>query len=63
MNAAVGDRLRTPGRHVGDPVRSGEVIDVRGEAGGPPYVVRWDDGHEGICVPGPETKVEPRATG
>jgi hypothetical protein len=58
MKAAVGDRIRTPGRHVGDAVRVGEVIAVRGADGDPPYLVRWDDGHEGVCAPGPETKVE-----
>ena len=58
MKAAVGDRVRTPGRHVGDTPRSGEVLDVRGPGGTPPYLVRWDDGHEGVCVPGPETRVE-----
>jgi hypothetical protein len=57
MKAAVGDRIRTPGRHVGDAVRVGEVIAVRGADGDPPYVVRWD-GREGVCAPGPETKVE-----
>lgn len=60
MKAAVGDRILTPGRHVGDAARSGEVIDVRGAEGAPPYVVRWDDGHEGICFPGPETRTEPQ---
>ncbi len=60
MQAAVGDRITTPGRHVGDPVRSGEVIGVRGQGASTLYVVRWDDGHEAVCSPGPETKVEHR---
>jgi hypothetical protein len=34
-------------------LREGEVIEVRGEDGGPPYVVRWGDGHEGLLYPGP----------
>lgn len=58
MHAVVGDRILSPGRHVGDANRSGEVIDVRGADGGPPFVVRWDDGHEGVVFPGAETKVE-----
>ena len=61
MNAAVGDRIRTPGRHVGDRSRYGEVVEVRGSATDPAYVVRWDDGHEGVCFPGAETRVEERA--
>lgn len=58
MRAAVGDRVTVPGRHVGDSVRSGQVLEVHGAEGAPPYVIRWDDGHEGICCPGPEMRIE-----
>lgn len=58
MRAAVGDRVVVPGRHVGDQVRVGEVIALRDEQGAPPYVVRWEDGHEAVCCPGPETRIE-----
>jgi hypothetical protein len=58
MQAAVGDRIAIPGRHVGEAGRLGEVLDVRGPDGAPPYVVRWTDGHEGIFYPGPEARVE-----
>lgn len=58
MRATVGDRIRVPGRHVGDPSREGEVTAVRGSDDARLYVVRWDDGHEGVCSPGPETKVD-----
>ena len=61
MRAVVGDRIAIPGRHVGDLPREGEVTEVRGTADAPLYVVRWDDGHEGVCSPGPETKVAHRA--
>ena len=57
MRATVGDRIRVPGRHVGDVPREGEVTAVRGTPDAPLFVVRWDDGHEGVCSPGPETKV------
>ncbi|WP_203336207.1 DUF1918 domain-containing protein [Nocardioides limicola] len=57
MRANVGDRVVTEGKHVGDARREGEVIEVRGENGGPPFVVRWDDGHEGLTWPGPDTHV------
>jgi hypothetical protein len=57
MHAVIGDRIAIPGRHVGDAGRVGEVIEVRGPEGTPPFLVRWEDGHEGICYPGPETKV------
>lgn len=57
MRAVVGDRLSVPGRHVGDAVREGEVTEVREADGVLLYVVRWDDGHVGVCSPGPETRV------
>ena len=56
MRAVVGDHVTVPGRHVGEPERHGEVLEVRGADGGPPYVVRWDDGHEAIVVPGAEMR-------
>ena len=31
-----------------------------GAAGGPPYLVRFDDGHTGLCYPGPDAVVEPK---
>jgi len=52
MKAAVGDRLVISATHVDGPVRDGEVIEVRGPDGGPPYLVRWSDGHEGLVYPG-----------
>lgn len=58
MKAAAGDRIVLPGRHVGDAVRTGHVVDVQGDDGAPPYVVRWDDGHEAVCCPGPEARIE-----
>ena len=63
MHAVVGDRIVTPGLHVGDTVRSGEVLEVRGLGTDLLYVIRWDDGHQGLCSPGAETRVQPRPTG
>ncbi len=51
MKAQVGDELLVKGRHVGDPDRSGVIIEVIGQAGGPPYLVRWSDGHESSFYP------------
>ena len=61
MRAVVGDLISIPGRHVGDARREGEVVELRGSDEAPLYVVRWDDGHEGVCSPGAETKVAHRA--
>jgi hypothetical protein len=63
MRAEVGDRIVVPGRHVGDAVRCGEVREVRGTGGTPPYVVRWDDGHEGVFCPSGETRIERAVAG
>lgn len=61
MRAAVGDRLVVHGSHVDDHVRDGEILEVRGEEGGPPYVVRWSDtGHETLVFPGPDATVHGR---
>jgi hypothetical protein len=57
MKADVGDRISIPGRHVGDASREGEVTEVRGSDDAIVYVVSWDDGHQGVCSPGPGTKV------
>ena len=58
MQAIVGDRLFVHGRVVGQQDRKAEIIEVRGADGTPPYVVRFEDGHEAVVVPGPDAVVE-----
>jgi hypothetical protein len=53
MKAQVGDRIILAGTRVDDPVRDGEVLEVKGTDGGAPYTVRWSDGHTGLVYPGP----------
>jgi len=53
MKAWVGDRIILAGTRVDDPVRDGEVLEVKGVDGGAPYTVRWSDGHTGLVYPGP----------
>ncbi len=53
MKAKVGDQIVLAAVHVDEPTRSGEVTEVRGADGAPPYVVRWSDGHVGVIYPGP----------
>lgn len=60
MNGQIGDRLHVHGNVVGQPDRTGEIIEVRGAEGGPPFLVRFDDGHEALVYPGPDAVVEPR---
>jgi Domain of unknown function (DUF1918) len=59
MQAAVGDRLRITGHHVGEPDRCGEVTEVRGPDGTPPWMIRWDDtDHAVLFFPGSDARVE-----
>jgi hypothetical protein len=59
MKASNGDRIVVKGHHIGEPDRDGEILEVHGEDGSPPYLVRWeDDGHESLFFPGPDSMVE-----
>jgi hypothetical protein len=53
MRANPGDHIILAPPTVDAPMREGEVVETRGEHGAPPYLVRWDDGHEGLLYPGP----------
>lgn len=57
MQAKVGDHLVVEGKIVGSHRREGDIVEVRGENGAPPYVVRWEDGHEGLTYPGPDAHI------
>ena len=58
MHATVGDRLHIHGRIVGQHDQIGEIVEVRGPEGSPPYLVRHPDGHETLVYPGPDAVVE-----
>lgn len=58
MQATIGDRLHVRGKVVGTGDHVGEIIEVRGVRGAPPYVVRFGDGHTGLVFPGPDAVVE-----
>lgn len=60
MHAETGDELVVRARHVGDEVREGVIIEIHGKKGTPPYLVRWQDGHESVFVPSSDTLVEHR---
>lgn len=62
MKAAVGDRVVIASAHTDVPAREGEVLEIHGEAGAPPWVVRWAaDGHESVFYPGPDVFVDRRS--
>jgi hypothetical protein len=59
MNAAVGDRIIVRGHRMGEPDRDCEVLEVRGDDGGAPYLVRWgDNGHVALFFPGSDALVQ-----
>lgn len=58
MMANVGDRLHVHGHTVGEYDHEGEIVEVRGQDGAPPYIVRFEDGHESLVFPGPDATVE-----
>lgn len=58
MRARKGDRLVTHGRTVGQPDQVVEIVEVLGEDGGPPFRVRFEDGHETLMSPGPDSVVK-----
>lgn len=57
MHANVGDWLLVEGRTAETARRSGEILEVHGSDGAPPYVVRWSDGQEGLVFPGPDAHI------
>ena len=59
LRAANGDRLIVRGHRVGEKRRDGDIIEVLGDDGAPPYVVRWlDDGRVTRVFPGSDSYVE-----
>ncbi|WP_185972440.1 DUF1918 domain-containing protein [Georgenia yuyongxinii] len=57
MRAQRGDHIVLAGGRVGETVRDGEILEVRGEGGSPPYLVRWSDGREVLVFPGPDAEL------
>jgi len=47
----IGDHLVLPPRVVDGCVRMAVVVDVLGEDGSPPFVLRWEDGSETVVYP------------
>ncbi|WP_394831396.1 DUF1918 domain-containing protein [Pendulispora rubella] len=51
MQMRRGERVRVKAAGHGRGERVGEVVEVLGENGEPPYWVRFDDGHEALVAP------------
>ena len=58
LRAEPGDRLIVRGHRQGEPERDAEVLEVLGEDGAPPYLVRWEDGRESEVFPGPDISIQ-----
>ncbi len=61
MHATEGDQIVIRGKTVETPDRHGEIVEVRGVDGGPPYLVRFENGHETVVFPGSDFVVEHQA--
>ena len=58
MQAAVGDTLTVKAVRQGEADRHGRIIEVHGQDGEPPYLVRWQDERESLFFPAAGTVVE-----
>lgn len=59
MHAEPGDRLQIHSKATDRPDRVGTVVEVRGPNGAPPYLVRFEDGHETLLYPGSDCLITP----
>jgi uncharacterized protein DUF1918 len=59
LRASSGDRLVIRGHRLGEPDRDGEILEVLGEEGGPPFRVRWSEtGRVALLFPGADAAIE-----
>jgi CBS domain-containing protein len=61
LRASVGDLVVVRGGHIGERDRRAVIEEVRGEAGGPPFVVRWlggGDERRHLYFPGSDATIE-----
>ena len=59
LRAQPGDRLVIHAHHAGEAEHDGEILEVLGENGAPPYLVRWEeDGHVSRLYPGTDAYVQ-----
>jgi hypothetical protein len=56
VNGNVGDEIVVEGRTLGDPRRTGEVLEVLHFGGVTHYRVRWDDGTDCLFYPSSDTQ-------
>jgi hypothetical protein len=52
MIASTGQQILIRGKTVESPDKHGTIVEIRGPDGSPPFLVRFDDGHEILVYPG-----------
>ena len=55
-----GDLVVVSGHHVGERERTGEILELLGDAAHRRYRVRWEDGHETTFYPGADAAITHR---
>jgi hypothetical protein len=58
VEATKGDRICIRGNVVGHADKHGEIVEVHGDRGEPPYLVRFEDGRMLLLFPGPDAVIE-----
>ncbi|MGW3472258.1 DUF1918 domain-containing protein [Saccharopolyspora sp. NPDC000995] len=59
MHAEVGEWLVAEAVHLDGHRRKGQIVEVHGPGGEPPYLVHWlDDGRVTLFFPGPDAHLE-----
>jgi hypothetical protein len=59
MTAHVGDEIVLVSQPLHQPVRAGEILEVRDGPGGPVYLVQWsDNGPESLLWPGADAVIK-----
>ena len=56
--ARVGDLIIVQGHRLGEPTRTGEILEVLGAAEHEHYRVQWDDGHESVFTLGSDAAIQ-----
>ncbi|MGZ4372375.1 MAG: DUF1918 domain-containing protein [Gaiellaceae bacterium] len=56
--AHVGDLIVVHGHRLGEPTRTGEILEVLGAAEHERYRVQWDDGHESVFTLGSDAVIQ-----
>ena len=57
MDAQIGDEIVVDGRHINDPPRRGEIVEIMTSDGREHYRVRWLDGSDSLFFPGSDAHV------